>query len=123
MTKRKFTPPEEFPAEYVDGNGDKVTILGRGPHKVFPFIGYDATGHARYWTELGVYHEEGTDLYDLHDTPKRLVKWHNVYGDWLGLQYFSRSDADKSAGGGRLCVYRFERDEDGGNFEVFREEV
>jgi hypothetical protein len=123
MTKRKFTPPTEFPAEYVDSNGDKAVILGRGPHKVFPFIGHNADGCASSWTERGDYYDDGQSQYDLHDTPKRITTWHNVYGDWLGLQYFSRSDADKAAGGGRLCVYRFERDEDGGNFEVFREEV
>ena len=123
MTKRKFTPPTEFPAEYVDGFGTKAVILGRGPNKSSPFIGYDADGYASSWTERGDYYDDEQSQYDLHDIPKRITTWHNVYGDWLGLQYFSRSDADKAAGGGRLCVYRFERDEDGGNFEVFREEV
>ena len=124
MTDRKFTPPTEFPAEYVDGNGNKAVILGRGPNKLFPFIGHNAAGHARFWTAKGV---DPTDYmyagFDLHDIPKRIITWHNNYGDWLGLQCFSRSDADKAVGGGRLCVYRFERDEDGGNLEVFVEEV
>ena len=57
MAKRKFTPPTEFLAEYVDGNGNKAVILGRGPHADFPFIGYDANGYAATWTELGKYHD------------------------------------------------------------------
>ncbi len=127
MDDRKFTPPTEFPAEYVDSNGDKAVILGRGPHKVFPFIGHNAAGYARYWTEKGTFSSLGINGFDLHDIPKRIITWHNVYGDWIGPQCFSRSDADKVAdqavGGGRLCVYRIERDGDGGNPEMFKEEV
>ncbi len=127
MAKRKFTPPTEFPAEYVDGFGIKAVILGRGPNKSSPFIGYDANGYASSWTERGDYYDDEQSQYDLHDIPKRIITWHNVYGDWIGPQCFSRSDADKVAdqavGGGRLCVYRIERDGDGGNFKMFREEV
>ncbi len=123
MDDRKFTPPTEYPAEYVDGKGNKAVILGRGPNKEFPFIGYDIQGRAEFWTEEGDYLTEGKSTFDLHDIPKRIVTWHNNYGDWLGLQCFSRSDADKAVGGGRLCVYRFERDEDGGNPEIFVEDV
>ena len=127
MAKRKFTPPEDFPAEYVDSNGDKAVILGRGPHEVFPFIGHNAAGHARYWTEEGTFSSLGINGFDLHDIPKRITTWHNVYYDWLGPQCSSRSDADKVAdqavGGGRLCVYRIERDGDGGNFKMFKEDV
>ena len=125
MTKRKFTPPTEFPAEYVDGNGNKAVILGRGPNEMLPFIGYDADGKACSWTRLGDYyicceHSEG----DLHDIPKRITTWHNVYKTWLGLQCAAREYADACKDGeNRLCVYRIERDEDGGNPEIFVEEV
>ena len=127
MTKRKFTPPTEFPAEYVDRDGNKAVILGRAPNEVFPFIGYDADGCARDWTKKGKYLTEGKSTFDLHDIPKRISTWHNVYYDWLGSQCSSRSDADEVSHrlthAGRLCVYRIERDEDGGNFEMFKEEV
>ena len=130
MTKRKFTPPTEFPAEYVDRDGSKAVILGRAPNEVFPFIGYDADGCARDWTKKGKYLTEGKSTFDLHDIHKRITTWHNVYYDWLGPQCSIRSDADdidtslKSAlVSERLCVYRIERDEDGGNPEIFVEEV
>ena len=127
MTKRKFTPPEEFPAEYVDGFGIKAVILGRGPNKSSPFIGYDANGYASSWTERGDYYDDEQSQYDLHDIPKRITTWHNVYYNWIGPQCFSRSDADKVADqellGGRLCVYRIEREPDGGNPEIFVEDV
>ena len=129
MDDRKFTPPTEFPAEYVDSNGDKAVILGRGPHKVFPFIGHNAAGYARYWTEKGTFSSSGINGFDLHDIPKRITTWHNVYGDWISPQRSTRSDADlgdHSEGylaEERFCVYRIERDEDGGNFEIFVEEV
>jgi hypothetical protein len=129
MADRKFTPPTKFPAEYVAGNGNKVTILGRGPHEVFPLIGYDANGYAATWTELGEYYLGRQSQGDLHDTPKRITTWHNVYGDWISPQRSTRSDADlgdHSEGylaEERFCVYRIERDEDGGNFEIFVEDV
>ena len=129
MTNRKFTPPTEFPAEYVDGRGKKAVILGRGPDKQFPFIGYDAYGGVISWTEHGEVYPKQTNLYDLHDTPKRITTWHNVYGDWISPQRSTRSDADlgdHSEGylaEERFCVYRIERDEDGGNFEMFVEDV
>ena len=131
MTDRKFTPPTEFPAEYVDRNGNKAVILGRGPHKVFPFIGHDFKGISATWTEEGGFVRNGTSPYDLHDdTPKRITTWHNVYNDWIGPQCSSRSDADDTDNvlrdalvPVRRCVYRIERDEDGGNPEIFVEEV
>ena len=127
MAERKFTAPTQFPAEYVDGHGNKAVILGRGPHKVFPFIGHNAAGYARYWTERGTFSSLGINGFDLHDIPKRITTWHNVYYNWIGPQCFSRSDADKVADqallGGRLCVYRIERDEDHCDPEIFGEDV
>ena len=74
MSDRKFTPPTKFPAEYVDGNGNKAVILGRGPHEVFPFIGHNADGYAASWTKKGKYYPEnstdGPSRYDLHDIPE-----------------------------------------------------
>lgn len=127
MTDRKFTAPTEFPAEYVDGCGDRAVILGRGPNKEFPFIGYDAEESAVSWTELGEYRTDDPSEYDLHDIPKRIITWHNVYYDWIGPQCSSRGDADEVADqlahAERLCVYRIERDPDGGNPEIFVEKV
>ena len=129
MDERKFTPPTEFPAEYVDGFGIKAVILGRGPNKSSPFIGYDANGYASSWTERGDYYDDEQSQYDLHDIPKRITTWHNVYPTWIGPQCSSRSDADlgdHSEGflaEERFCVYRIERDEDGGNPEIFVEKV
>ena len=132
MSDRKFTPPTKFPAEYVDGNGNKAVILGRGPHEVFPFIGHNADGYAASWTKKGKYYPEnstdGPSRYDLHDIPKRITAWHNVYGDKVGTQRSTRSEADDLlqydlSHYGRLCVYRIERDPDGGNPEIFVEEV
>ena len=130
MPERKFTPPTEFPAEYVTGNGDKVVLLGTGPNKEFLFIGYDADGEAETWTATGMYHINFPSRYDLHDIPKRITTWHNVYKTWIGPQCPTRSDADDTHHSiryyvteERLCVYRIERDEDGGNHEMFKEEV
>ena len=128
MTKRKFTPPTEFPAEYVDGCGKKAVVLGIAPNCSHPFIGYDCEGGACAWTASGEFTGgRFSSSFDLHDIPKRITTWHNVYYNWIGPQCFSRSDADKVADqallGGRLCVYRIERDEDGGNPEIFVEEV
>ena len=61
---------------------------------------------------------------------KRITTWHNVYRTWLGPQCSTRSDADDTHNSigdylteERLCVCRIERDEDGNNFEMFKEEV
>ena len=60
---------------------------------------------------------------------KRITTWHNVYGAWIAPHCSTRSDADLGDQSGgyhtdkRLCVYRIERDEDGGNPEIFVEEV
>ena len=119
MDDRKFTPPTEFPAEYVDGFGIKAVILGRGPNKSSPFIGYDADGYASSWTERGDYYDDEQSQYDLHDIPKRITTWHNVYEGWVGAS----NKVNRGATENRLCVYRIERDEDGGNPEIFVEKV
>ena len=128
MDDRKFTPPTEFPAEYVDGFGIKAVILGRGPNKSSPFIGYDANGYASSWTERGDYYDDEQSQYDLHDIPKpkRIITWHNVYQDaTLGYNSFTSRDQTfpHSVGLKGICVYRIERNEDGSNPEIFVEEV
>ena len=69
MTNRKFTPPTEFPAEYVDGRGNRVVILGRSNHKGYPLIGFDHTGCARSWSEYGTVFRDLSSIADLHDIP------------------------------------------------------
>ena len=139
MIDRKFTPPEEFPAEYVTEGGQKAVILGRAPVGDYPLIGYilHTKGGSDWhdwsssegWTENGQYHIDWSSPSegDLHDIPKRITTWHNVYANWISPQCSSRSDADEVADqlahAGRLCVYRIERDEDGGNPEIFVEDV
>lgn len=130
MTDRKFTPPTEFPAEYVNGRGNRVVILGRSNHKSYPLIGFDHTGCARSWSEYGTVFRDLSSIADLHDIPKRITGWHNVYDGWVGHQFFTRSHADEHYYAckalkrrPRLCVYRIERDEDGGNPEIFVEET
>ena len=125
MTKRKFTPPTEFTAEYVDGYGCKVTILGRSYYnKERPLVGFDDEGCACNYAENGAYWPDDEGKYDLHDIQKRITTWHNVYETWLGMQCRTRRKADEDADNRiRLCVYRIERDEDGGNPEIFVEKV
>jgi hypothetical protein len=124
MTERKFTPPAEFPAEYVDGDGTKIVILGRTPAKDFPLVGYFPDGTLSSWTEGGHLFLRDLCAQDLHDLPKRITTWHNVYDNSIGPQRFNRRHADDRCGRhDRLCVYRIERDEDGSNPEIFVEEA
>ena len=133
MTKRKFTPPTEFPAEYVTGDGNKAVILGRAPVGDYPLIGYilyakdesiwPDCSSSEGWTEGGQHHTDWPSEDDIHDMPKRITTWHNVYPDISGGTYKSRKVADAHRASTCLCVYRIERDEDGGNPEIFKEEV
>lgn len=62
--------------------------------------------------------------YRAKPAPKRIVLWHNVYSDWVGLSYHSRADADSGADvSRRLCVYRIERNEDGSDPTIEVEDV
>ena len=54
---------------------------------------------------------------------KRLTTWHNVYPDGPS---FARNRIEEEAtlsSNPRICVYRIERDADGGNPEIFVEKV
>jgi len=130
MTERKFTPPTEFPAEYVDGGGTKVVILGRAPERVFPLVGYFPDGTLASWTEGGRLFPTDFSVQDLHDTPKRISTWHNVYGKRISPAFSTRRDADyrdyklpSAPTYERTAVYLIKRDEDGSNPEIFVEEV
>ena len=123
MTDRKFTPPTEFPAEYVGRDGNKLVVLGRSDHKNYPLIGFDHTGCARAWSEYGTVFRDLSSIADLHDIPKRITTWHNLYKAYLSPSYRSRSEADRASTRNRLCVIRLEYDEDGGNFKTFTEEA
>ena len=71
MTERKFTPPTEFPTEYVDGFGVKITLLVRGIGE-YLLIGQDENGGVSTYTENGVINTYGDDSrYDLHDIKKK----------------------------------------------------
>ena len=122
MTKRKFTPPTEFPAYYVDGFGNKVTIYARG-HGEEPLLGqYDDGGMASFDLTGSVGFSD-RDC-DLHDIPKRTSTWHNVYEDTcISLGYSSREIADKYALDNRVCVYRIALDPDYNNPVLFVEGV
>ena len=120
MADRKFTKPTEFPAEYVDGRGNRAVILGRSHHEVYPLIGFTHDGNVESWTEDGTtIPERPHPQQDLHDMPKRITTWHNVYEGWVGAS----NKVNRGATENRLCVYRIERNEDGSNPEIFVEEV
>ena len=136
MTDRKFTEPEEFPAEYVTEGGQKAVILGKAPVGDYPLIGYilHTKGGSDWhdwsssegWTEDGQYHIDWSSPSegDLYDIPKRITTWHNVYPKGISAHTKSREELDLYDGDiARTCVYRIERDADGGNPEIFVEEV
>ena len=132
-SERKFTPPTEFPAEYVTTSRRKVVILGRAPVGDYPLTGYVL--HAEVgsdrpdfsstegWTEGGQHYIGSSGPYDLHDIPKRITTWHNVYVKGVVGRFDSREEADTWVGHHRLCVYRIERDKDGSKPEIFVEEA
>ena len=79
MTERKFTPPTSFPAEYVNGFGDQITLLARGIG-LHPYIGQDGNGDWSSYGEDGSFYADGSNSQDdLHDLPKKQVHWANDY--------------------------------------------
>ena len=111
MTKRKFTPPTDFPAEYVTGRGKKVTLLARGKG-LYPLIGQGdgpAGCEVYTYTEDGYFIDGQTLDQDLHDIPKKQVHWANDYnGSASGGWWLSRKEADLAAQVGRIAVIRRE---------------
>ena len=131
MTDRKFTPPTEFPAEYVTSDGRKAVILGRMPSDVYPlvypFAGYvlDKDGDCPLltWTKGGASYETEESDIDLHDLPKKQVRWANDYGEFpRGSWFHNREEADNSTADRRIAVIRREWVE-GKPPQYFSEEV
>ena len=123
MTGRKFTPPTEFPAEYVNGFGDKVTLLVRGKGD-FSLIGQYENNVVSLFTESGRYDLLGNESpYDLHDIPQKQVHWANDYdGNYWSGWWKSREDADRNVCPDRIAVIRREWTE-GELPQYFTEEV
>jgi hypothetical protein len=117
MTDRKFTPPTEFPAEYVTTDGCKAVVLGKRPGDVAPYVGYlvikeneDVRFPIDTWGACGSYFEGAEDRSDLHDLPKKQVRWANDYhgfNGWSGW-FETREEADDSAARHRIAVIRRE---------------
>ena len=125
MTDRKFTPPSEFPAEYVTTDGRKAVILGMMPCDKYPYAGYivyeDGGCGCREWKKGGA---GAGPLSSLHDLPKKQVHWANDYGlDSVSCWYSSRHQADRVADiPSRIAVIRREWVE-GQPPQYFAEEV
>ena len=107
MTKRKFPPPTEFPAEYVDGRGRKITLLARGNGQ-YPLVGQDEAGSGATYRENGVWGPDDSPR-DLHDIPKKQVHWANDYDGCIKAWWISREEADAGLGAvSRIAVIRRE---------------
>jgi len=63
-----------------------------------------------------------TSTYRVKPKPVRVVRWANVYPNSNDSSCISRASADLYKGPNRLCVFRIECDEDGGNPTISREE-
>jgi hypothetical protein len=127
MTDRKFTPPTEFPAEYVTSDGLKAVILGPVPDDKYPLAGYllSKCGEVslRSWTADGMSFHCMESVSDLHDIPEKQVHWANDYGGFFGCDWFDiRNTADVFAGRDRIAVIRREWVE-GQPPQYFTEEV
>ena len=128
MANRKFTPPTTFPAKYINGDGERVTLLARARGN-YSLIGQFDVGIGDEfvtYTEDGRYISSVDDPHpsNLHDLPKRITTWQNVYVGELSKQWSSREAANTYAyKSNRLCVHRIEYDEDGRNPEIFVEDV
>jgi len=110
MTKRKFTPPTEFPAEYVISDGCKVVILGEMPHPTHKLAGYVTHKNGDTWIAAWTDHGKWiAQKYDLHDLPKKQVNWLNDYGEYPEAFWCNtRQGADYVAHIGRIAVIRRE---------------
>lgn len=108
-----FTPPTEFPAEYVTKDGHRGVILGERPGVLCQWIGYiheDPVLNAMEWDCSGTCRRGG---YHLQDKPKPAVWWENIYPEGPGVVSCSRRDADAEAGtppnrGRRIACLRVE---------------
>jgi hypothetical protein len=128
MTDRKFTPPTEFPAEYVTRDGRKAVIHGQMPEpSLFAFFGV-VTDSAGGWASGNwTGHGKATCLgpmgckSDLQDPPPVRKWWMNVYPTRMPLVFgHSRISADRAVGPNRIGVIRIEQVE--GQMPTFHEE-
>ena len=113
MTDRNFTPPTEFPARYVTSDGHEAVVLGKRPGDVSPYVGYiyyeSRSFPVATWRSDGSYLNTGENRLDLHDLPKKQVRWANDYGRFPGdLWCKTRREADEAAGRERIAVIRRE---------------
>ena len=117
MTTRKFTPPTVFPTEYVTRDGRKAVVVAKlNSGRLVVVVDYDSGEQsAMYFNPCGAFNPNFDGPLDLHDLPKRIVTWHNGTPNHIGWGYKSLSNALGIDVDDRICVYRIERDEDGGN--------
>ena len=117
MTDRKFTPPTEFPAEYVTRDGKKAVIVARTPDERYPLIGWvegkKDNSFNCFWADNGGFHKDGReiarDLFDIVQEPQKQVHWKNDYGHIVGDDWWdTREKADKCASDNRIAVIRRE---------------
>ena len=103
MTDRKFTPPTEFPAEYVTRDGYKAVIVARTPDERCPLIGWvenkkDYSFNA-FWADNGGFYKDGRfsgrDLFDIVPEPQKQVHWANDYGYIVAGWHETRDKADR----------------------------
>jgi hypothetical protein len=107
MTNRKFTPPTEFPAEYRNEFGDKITLRCKGIGE-YPYIGQDGNGNWQDYRADGSFYVDPSKN-DLHDIPQKQVHWANdnkVFAGWAWQE--SREKADSFADSDRIAVIRRE---------------
>lgn len=121
MTKRKFTPPTEFPAEYMADSGEKVTLIAKGVG-LYIYCGQNENGYWIGYTENGQMSPHYQSVHDLHDIPKTKVHWANDYEHSVVSWYDSSEEADMCCGKGRIAVIRREWTE-GELPKYFAEEV
>jgi hypothetical protein len=117
MTDRKFTPPTEFPAEYVTRDGKKAVIVARTPDERYPLIGWVESKKDNifncFWADNGGFYKDGwviaRDLFDIVLEPQRHVHWANDYGGLPGFRWHeTRADADRERSDDRIAVIRRE---------------
>lgn len=111
MTDRKFTPPTEYPTEYVTSDGRKAKIIAKinNPGREYVCVISESDGTER----VGFYCQDGSWCFDtletnadLFDKPETVTRWHNVYQWGLSAGYRSRESCDRLAGVDRLNVLR-----------------
>lgn len=128
MTERKFTPPTEFPAEYITRDGRKAVIVAEMNRKYDPYLvvitDNDGTEFVIGHEKNGSYSNKDTEnKYDLFDKPKTQIHWTNDYAhNPRAYWYSNREEADQWAVANRISVIRREWTE-GQPPQYFTEEV